>query len=502
MTPRNIVLLSFLFVACSPTGVKDDPETGTDDTAPQDTAPEETGDLPAPPTAVVDAPASARVGQTVTLDGSASSDPQGMALVGWDWTCDDGNAASGATVALAFAAAGTVSCTLTVTSETGLTGSASADIEVTDTTGAAWTVMVFMAADNDLEGAALGDVNEMEQVGSTDDVNVVVQLDRSRWGDSSDGNWSGTRRYLVQQDTDTRAIGSPVVEDLGTVDSGAPETIIDFVDWATERYPADRYALVVWNHGWGWSFAPQPAATKGVASDDATGNDISVAEGELEEVLEAASAALGRPLDLLGMDACLMGSWEVAHVARPHASVYVSSQASEGLDGWAYDTFLADLVAEPEMDPATLGSYIALRFYESRDSTQSVVDLDLLARADELLDDLAQAMIDSGQATTLLQLARGAQVFDWGGGDHDLGHYLAILAASEATPAAVVTAAEAAQAAYTDAIVANYVFGAGFQEATGLSIYTPTGRADSLYFRGSWNETSLWDDFLRTALGL
>ena len=43
---------------------------------------------------------------------------------------------------------------------------------------AKWTVMVYMAGDNNLDGAALRDIAEMAKVGFTKDVNVLVQLDR------------------------------------------------------------------------------------------------------------------------------------------------------------------------------------------------------------------------------------------------------------------------------------------------------------------------------------
>ena len=45
---------------------------------------------------------------------------------------------------------------------------------------AKWTVMVYMAGDNNLESAAMVDLKEMAKVGSTSDVNIVVQLDRER----------------------------------------------------------------------------------------------------------------------------------------------------------------------------------------------------------------------------------------------------------------------------------------------------------------------------------
>ena len=47
------------------------------------------------------------------------------------------------------------------------------------TTGQAkWTFMVYMAGDNNLDGAVLRDIAEMARAGSTKDVNILVQLNR------------------------------------------------------------------------------------------------------------------------------------------------------------------------------------------------------------------------------------------------------------------------------------------------------------------------------------
>jgi len=78
---------------------------------------------------------------------------------------------------------------------------------------AEWTVMVYLDADNNLESAGINDINEMEIVGSSDDVNVVVQVDRIPYSvlaannqgyadDVSNGDWTNTRRYYIIQDFD------------------------------------------------------------------------------------------------------------------------------------------------------------------------------------------------------------------------------------------------------------------------------------------------------------
>ena len=80
-----------------------------------------------------------------------------------------------------------------------------------------WTVMIYMAGDNDLEGFALGDLNEMEFSGSTPQVNIVAQLDRSELYDSSQGNWTDTRRYYITPDASIARLNST---EVGSVDEG------------------------------------------------------------------------------------------------------------------------------------------------------------------------------------------------------------------------------------------------------------------------------------------
>ncbi len=498
------LLAATISLGCRPPSVsapddKGDPSADTD-------PPEDSGDPlepdAEPPEAVANGPSSARVGQAVSLDGSGSSDPQGYELTAFDWACSDGSSASGEVVELSFDTPTTIECSLEVTSSSGLSDTDTAAFEVLEPGTADWTFMVYIAADNNLEDAGLEDVNEMEEVGSTDQVNILVQLDRSRGYDSSDGNWHGSRRYRVERDSDTRSIGSTVLEDLGDTDSGDPDTLAEFGVWGVQNFPAERYALVVWNHGWGWDLMAT-GGTKGVASDDATGNDISVARGELAEALATVTGEIGAPLELLGMDACLMGTWEVGYAAAPYAEIYVSSQASEGLDGWAYDTAMADLVDDPTMDAATLGDFIAKRFYETHDSTQSVVDLTQSAALAAALDQLAQAMMDSGHAEDLLEDgANRAQDFEHGWGyDHDIGDFLDHLDDSNHADDAVLEAIELVREAYGTSVLANYTWGNDVRDATGMSIYTPTyGRLDNDYTRGIWADETLWDDFLDVAM--
>ncbi|HEX9386503.1 MAG TPA: clostripain-related cysteine peptidase, partial [Anaerolineales bacterium] len=127
-----------------------------------------------------------------------------------------------------------------------------------------WTVIVYSAADDEvLEENMWFDINEMELVGSNPQLNIVVQIDRYSGAFTGDGDWSDTRRYLLTQDNDLDHINSPVVESVGEVDTGNPQTLIDFVTWAIQHYPANKYALIMSDHGGGWTggFSDMSAAS-------------------------------------------------------------------------------------------------------------------------------------------------------------------------------------------------------------------------------------------------
>ena len=106
---------------------------------------------------------------------------------------------------------------------------------------AKWTFLVYMAGDNNLDGAALRDIAEMARAGSTKDVNILVQLDRI------EDNL--TRRFRITQGGGFK---TDCLESFGDTNTGDPQILYNFVKWAADNYPADRYALILWNHGSGW----------------------------------------------------------------------------------------------------------------------------------------------------------------------------------------------------------------------------------------------------------
>jgi hypothetical protein len=231
-----------------------------------------------------------------------------------------------------------------------------------------WLVMFYLDADDAvLEEDIYFDLNEIESIGSTDRVQMVAQIDRNDEVFTADGDWTSARRYHMMQDSDLNTLQSEMVADLGEVDMGSRDTLLDFTTWAIQTYPADKYVLIMSDHGSGWP---------GGWSDNTPLNENEnwLYLNDVEYVLNQTIANTGiGQFELIGMDACLMSMLEVYNTLAPYAHYAVASQETEPSFGWAYASFLGDLTAQPEMSGADLGRAIV----------NSYIDEDLRIRDDE-----------------------------------------------------------------------------------------------------------------------
>ncbi len=368
---------------------------------------------------------------------------------------------------------------------------------------ARWTVLVYLDGDNNLESDALDDLREMARVGSSDELKIVVQLDRisssEAWDDTSAGDWEGTRRFLVERDMEPTA--EAALEDMGELNMGAQEVLADFVEWGVRSYPAERYALVIWDHGASWL---------GIASDDTDEDTLSLPE--LSAALATARERSGYgSLDLIGFDACLMAQLDVFTAVEPYGQVVVASAELEPNQGWAWDAWLGALAADPGQDayaiaPVIVESYI--NSYEGTgadDVTLSAFDLTKVGAMSEGLDALAGAMLadTAGSYGSIAQARSFASIYAPTSAEEfnavDLGHFLALLP-EQGARGGVAEAAASLERALGQARIAN---GAGVyhSDSSGISIYFP--QIEELYLdeyeRGSpLPRLTRWGDFLQS----
>jgi len=273
-----------------------------------------------------------------------------------------------------------------------------------------WTIMVFVNGKNDLEPYATKDMNEMEKVGSSSQVNIVVEAGRMDGYDTSDGNWKGTRRYLITKDGNTSKVTSKVVQNMGKVDMGDYKSVMDFGKWAKANYPAKKYMLILWNHGSGWEKSVRPTLTdKGISYDEESGNHLDTPQMGL------ALKGMGG-VNVYGSDACLMQMAEVDYEIKDSVEYIVGSEETEPGDGYTYDKFLAPLVARPTMTPAELAK-TAVDAYsdhykaQREGSTQSYVKAAALPKLLTLSNAFVSAVIKSGDKAVVRKARDGAMKY-------------------------------------------------------------------------------------------
>jgi hypothetical protein len=360
-----------------------------------------------------------------------------------------------------------------------------------------WTVMVFINGKNNLEGAGLEDINEMEVVGSGDGLNIVVEL-----GQLSN---NGMQRYLINKDTDTATIGSRLLSSASGVDMGDPASVRNFVLWAERRFPADKYMLILWDHGSGWikgNPVQSGAESKGVSDDWVTGHNIDTPQlGRLMRDIEAAGARV----DLLAFDACLMQMAEVAYEMKDSKVAFIAAaEEIEPGDGYEYDKWLAPLAARPGMSPRDLGVTVAREYlkvypdgFQGIGLTYSVLEVAKMRELGVKMDALARAAMTAGDKEAVLS-ARAAAARYSDEDNKDLRSFSRLLASGSSKEAVKAAAADldsflrrGAGPVVFSGVSANMV-----TDSHGVAAYIPENSAQIAgYGELKLSADTQWDEF-------
>jgi Clostripain family len=411
-----------------------------------------------------------------------------------------------------------------------------------------WTVMVYLAGDNNLDGAGVADLTEMKKVGSNSDVAVVAQFDRS-------GIKNHTKRYFLRKGG---TLAADAVGDLGETNTGDPKILEDFILWAAGKYPAEHYMAVIWNHGSGWddedvyrlgrsmkrdivrkrttisdtSFgAALPFGTARAVSGGAmktavfrtsvekalTSRAIAFDDGardfldnmEMKKVFSAVTQTLRRKIDVLGMDACLMNMFEVQYQLRDAADFCVGSEEVEPGDGWPYNTVFSALTSEPSMTPRRLSATIVdnyIRSYRSADNvTQSACDISKAGTVADAVDKLAMVLIDgiSRPAVRMSLIRARSQVQSYYKADYVDLVDLCGLISEETGSSEIKTACVSVIDSVTGRgmIVKSGYKGADVNHSHGMSIYFPTKKISPLYTKLDFAKKTKWSAFLEAYIG-
>lgn len=303
---------------------------------------------------------------------------------------------------------------------------------------AKWTILTYIAAHNDLDQLGRKSLLEIINVGSTADVVYGALYDVH----------AGAGRYVMGETGTVRK-----QERLGSFDCGDPDGLIATATWLFRQYPAKRYGVVLWSHGSGWEPAeiedvakearpatwadavelkersgapgsralfrttlrsllkPEKRAERAILFDDGTGHSLDTLE--LSRVAHSIAKAVGKPLELLGMDACLMANLEVAYELRNAVHYLVASEELVPGHSWPYKEIFGALRANPDLGGGEFAKMVVeeyVGFYKDNqppggDVTKVAIDLNRIAEVCCGLDELAAALLSKidSQALVLWQ---------------------------------------------------------------------------------------------------
>ncbi len=212
-----------------------------------------------------------------------------------------------------------------------------------------WTLLVYGNGDNSLSPQLVEDLRKMETVGSTPTFRIVVEadFDASNAEENEDAGLptalnAGTSRFVIVKSANDERLESKPVMRLPELNHDDPKVLKNFLVWAMREYPADRYGLILWDHGGQW---------------DGYGGDEQ--DGELDEPVCMKTAqireALTRTLretrtarfDFIAFDTCLMGGMEVLEDFAELTDVFIACPEIDYGDGWNYAESLAWLKNHP-----------------------------------------------------------------------------------------------------------------------------------------------------------
>ena len=200
-------------------------------------------------------------------------------------------------------------------------------VEITETAETdevhSWAVYWYLCG-SDLEsggGFASADLQELMEVTLPDHVKVVIET----------GGASQWNNDFVDADKLQRFVYSgnelELVDEQPSANMGETQTLADFLAFAEENYPAEKTAVVFWNHGGG--------SVTGAAFDELYGGD-SLNLSELKEAFGSVwnLSEEKPPVELIGFDTCLMATVDVAAAFSDIGRYLVASEETEPANGW------------------------------------------------------------------------------------------------------------------------------------------------------------------------
>ena len=350
-----------------------------------------------------------------------------------------------------------------------------------------FTLFLYMIGSDleSMDSAASADIAEILEAQPSNGLTVLRQTGGAeRW--HTDGFREDVlQRHIIRDGTLTLA------EELPQAQTSLPETLHDFLSWGADTAPADRYGVILWDHGGG--------ATLGYGLDEFY-PDESLSLSELCQAFEG----LDIHFDFAGFDACLMGTMETAVAFAPYADYLLASEEYEPSTGWFYTDWIRMLDTHPSVPMEELGTVIVDDFVSEKNAgpydfcTLALIDLKKIPAVYDAVRDWYRGYYESfdTQFNDLSRLRRSVK--SYGDGNYEEVDLLDLLENSSTVPEELAAAAAG--------VVIHAAHNRPVDKAGGLSLYYPyiypekyDPTAGSMTHAGFQNEYfAYYDNFVTT----
>lgn len=254
------------------------------------------------------------------------------------------------------------------------------------------TIMVYMCG-TDLEskyGMASNDLGEMAKAKYGDNVKIIVCTGGCKQWKTSGISNSVNQIYRVTSGGGLSRLES----DFGSSAMTDPTNLTKFIKYCDTNYPANRYFLILWDHGGG--------SVSGYGYDEKNTRSGSMNLAGINNALKNAKVTF----DFIGFDACLMATAETALMLDPYADYMIASEETEPGIGWYYTNWLTELGSNTSLPTTQIGKRIVDDFVSTcassckgQKTTLALIDLAEFAyTVPDKLNDFAKSVSGKLQA--------------------------------------------------------------------------------------------------------
>jgi hypothetical protein len=397
-----------------------------------------------------------------------------------------------------------------------------------------------MAADNDLLSFADRNIEQMKQVGSSDNLNILIHLDTHRYNQKKI-----TKRFMVQKNNLIQ-VGHDML-----MDSGDAQTLVDSCQWALQDFPSEKFCLVIWNHGTGVlephinkvinsaklfdynsqthrielnrsiefiDYITSLCDDKGICFDESTGHFITNHQLGEALALVCKQYRAGSKIDLICCDACLMSATEIAYSLKDVTHYFASSEEVVLATGYPYAEILFKASTNPT--PLELVQAFVTLFDETYkgltyDYTQSALDLTYTTKLTQDLHYLATLIntaLEQQKNATVTNFLRQSSARNYctyfsEPSYKDLTHLLhnfkqnitmiQLTANTNTVCSKILVLIDHALTVLNSMIIAN-ACGENLKNAKGLSIYFPYKSIHPSYIHTDFGKDNNWSKCIKT----